>query len=330
MEKINSERFDEIFQKIQDISIAVVGDLMVDRYVWGKVERISPEAPVPIISLEGESSNLGGGANVAANVGSLAAEVRLFGLTGNDSESHLLRDLVKRHGYSDYGIVIDPDRKTSVKTRVIAQSQHLVRIDRETVLYINETIADELLKRFKTDLNRIDAVIIQDYNKGVLSPKVIHRIIDSCRTNGIPVGVDPKLENFWEYTGATLFKPNMRELEAVLGRPLHSDMDFEEAGKEVLDRLQVKYLLVTSGSKGMTLFSAGEIYHVPTKAHRVHDVSGAGDTVIATIMTALAGGASIKEAATLATYAASVVIAEVGAVPIDPDDLRRACVGRNG
>jgi len=199
-------------------------------------------------------------------------------------------------------------------------------MDRETVFDLDEPVAQKLLECFMTDINNIDAVIIQDYNKGVLSPFVIHKVIEACRTFDIPIGVDPKFENFMEYSGVLLFKPNLRELEAALGRALQDDDDINKAGNEILNRLKIQYILVTAGSKGMFLFSADGINHVPTKARRVHDVSGAGDTVIATIMTALAAGASIHEAAALATYAAGVVIAEVGAVPIDPDDLRRACV----
>mgnify|MGYP000365478802 CR=1 FL=1 len=169
---------------------------------------------------------------------------------------------------------------------------------------------------------------MQDYNKGVLTPLVIRQVIEASKANDVPTGVDPKLNNFWEYKGATLYKPNLRELEAALGKMLKTDAEVEETGRQILHRLELEHLLVTRGAKGMVLFQDDEVIHIPAHAHRVHDVSGAGDTVIATIMTALAGGATIYEAATLANYAASVVIAEVGAVPIDPDKLRRACVER--
>lgn len=328
MKKISGKRFDEIAAKIRSLNIAVLGDVMLDKYVWGRVTRISPEAPVPIITLEGESSNLGGAANVCANVGALGANARLFGLIGNDSDGRVLREQVRARGYSDEGIIVDDDRQTSIKTRVIAQNQHIVRIDKETVRNIDSSAALKLLGRFGKDLNHIDAVILQDYNKGVLSPFIIRQVIDACNENNIPVAVDPKLENFWEYKGTTLFKPNVEELEAALGTPIHNDKELEKAGRTVFEKMEVEFLLITCGSKGMTLFEKEKITHIPTKTFRVHDVSGAGDTVIATIMTAFAAGADINESSVLATYAAGVVIAEVGAVPVDLDDLRRACVGR--
>lgn len=329
MKKIETIRLDNIFLSMQQKTIAVIGDLMVDRYVWGKVRRISPEAPVPIIEIDGESSNLGGAANVAANVGSLGAGVKLFGISGDDQDNSLLRDLLKRSGYTDDGILTLSGRQTSVKTRVIAQNQHVVRLDRETVSYLEAAESDMLLTKLEAQLDSIDGVILEDYNKGVLSPYLIHRVIELCKSRQIPVGVDPKFDNFWEYRGATLFKPNLRELESALGRKLSDDVQIEKAGREVQDRLECEYLLVTAGSRGMILFSTEGILHIPTQAHNVHDVSGAGDTVIATILTSLTGGASIEEAATLATHAAAVVIAEVGAVPVDADKLRRAVIGRD-
>ncbi len=329
LKRINAKRFAEISDNMKGKSIAVVGDLMLDRYVWGKVSRISPEAPVPIIALEGESSNLGGAANVAANAGALGLNVSLFGLIGDDSDGKKFIHLVKEQNYSEEGIIVDPNRRTSVKTRVIAKNQHMIRIDRESDHYIDDTYAMRLLGRFGTELSKFNAVILEDYNKGVLSSMVISQILDVCRKGRVLVGVDPKLENFWEYQGATVFKPNLRELETALGKPIHSDEDLKEAGAHVKKKLDVKHLLITAGSKGMTLFTDNKMLEIPTKAHRVHDVSGAGDTVIATIMSTLAAGASITEAATIATYAAGVVIAEVGAVPVNLDDLRRACVGRD-
>ncbi len=328
MQKISESRIAEIFDAMKRCRIAVVGDLMIDRYVWGRVDRISPEAPVPIIALEGESSNLGGAANVAANVGALGASVDLFGLVGEDDEGQLLRDIVRDNEYHSEGIITDPNRRTSVKTRVIAQSQHLLRIDRETIRYQNDDTAQVIIDRFLENADHFDAVILQDYNKGVLSSRLIRTVIDLCRAKQIPIGADPKRDHFWEYTGVTLFKPNLSELSAAMGRQLRRDEDFSEIGREAFRNLETKYLLVTAGSRGMSLFTEEGIEHVPTQAQKVHDVSGAGDTVIAAIMTTLAAGATIQEAAVIANWAASVVVAEVGAVPVDADKLRRACIGR--
>lgn len=326
--KFTAERLDILFEGIQNAKIAVIGDLMLDRYVWGVAERISPEAPVPVVTLTGESSNLGGAANVASNVASLGAECRLIGIVGADEDGRILRDIVRRSGLGDDGIVTDPARPTSVKTRVIAQNQHVVRIDRETSASVVEEVADKLLDKFRQSAPSLSAVIMEDYNKGVLAPSLIEAVISECRAAGILVGVDPKKENFWRYQGATLFKPNLKEFETAVGRPLRTDKALTEAAQEAIVRMGFEYMLITRGELGMALFNKEEVTFIATKAHRVHDVSGAGDTVIATIMAALAGGADIHEAALLANYAASIVIAEIGAVPVDRNELRRVCLGR--
>lgn len=327
MSKINADRLNEILNGIKDVHIAVVGDLMLDRYLWGKVDRISPEAPVPVVALDGESSSLGGAANVASNVAALGAKVTLYGLIGDDNEGKIVCDLIQLRNFGVEGIIKEANRMTSVKTRVIAQSQHLVRIDRETIRYIDDDSANRLLNEFELNIKNFNAVILQDYNKGTLSPTVIKRIIEIANSAKVPVGVDPKRENFWVYENAFLFKPNLKELENALNRVLSDDFALEIGSKTTLERLRVKNLLVTRGEKGMMLYSESGSKHIPTQAHRVHDVSGAGDTVIATMMSAIAGGAEIEEAAVLANYAASVVIAEVGAVPVNPVKLRRAVLG---
>lgn len=326
MKKMDNKRIEQILTGMEQVRVAVVGDLMLDRYVWGDVERISPEAPVPIVRLRGESSNLGGAANVAANVGTLGAEVQLFGVIGDDSDGEKLNDLISRGNFGNSGVVTAPSRQTIVKTRIIAGSQHVVRIDRESTEALDHAVERKLLVRFRAALGGIDAVILEDYNKGVLMPDLIRAIIDSCNEAHVPVGVDPKLENFWSYENATVFKPNMRELEAALGHTIHDEEMLIEAGTEIKQRMKLKHLLVTRGKQGMVLFSGKSVKKIQTQAHRVHDVSGAGDTVIATIMTSLAAGANISEAAYLANCAASVVIAEVGAVPVDLQKLKHTCI----
>ncbi|MDP8240887.1 MAG: D-glycero-beta-D-manno-heptose-7-phosphate kinase [Candidatus Hatepunaea meridiana] len=324
MPKQNKTKIDQIISRMQQARVAVVGDLMLDRYIWGDVNRISPEAPVPVVRLSGESSNLGGAANVAANVGALGAKVLLFGVAGEGADGKHLLKLLQKNGFITNGIVTTPKIPTTVKTRIIAGSQHIVRIDREMIEPFEKKIHNELLLRFQEVKDKIDVVILEDYNKGVLTPSFIQEIISSCCSAGIPVGVDPKRDNFWDYRGATLFKPNLRELEDAVGHSLAKEDDLIDAGKKVQQKLEVKHLLVTRGKEGMALFTNGEVQLIQTQAHRVHDVSGAGDTVIATIMTALAGGADIVTAANLANSAASIVIAEVGAVPVDIDKLRQS------
>jgi len=323
------ERFDLLASEMNRRRIAVVGDVMLDRYLWGTVERISPEAPVPVVLQTGESLNLGGAANVAANVASLGASALLVGLIGDDPSGRQLLELVEKSGFEAGGILISDDRPTSVKTRVIAHGQHVVRIDRESTAPIDDATAANLLNRLALLLEGVDAFILEDYNKGLLTPQLIRGIITLAKERGIPVGVDPKHTNFWEYKGATLFKPNLRELQTALGRSLGSEELLVSGAREARDRLEVEHLLVTRGESGMALVTGQEVDFIPTRARRVHDVSGAGDTVIATLITALAAGANVFEAAHIANHAAGVVIAELGAVPIQIRELRRV-VGQPG
>jgi len=326
--RFSEERLALLLDGIERSRTLVVGDLMLDRYVWGSVERISPEAPVPVVSLKGESANLGGAANVAANVASLGGKVALVGVVGDDSEGTFLTDLVRKSGFAAEGVVRDPSRPTSVKTRVIAQNQHVVRIDRELTGAIPHSVEEQLVDYLAAALPDANAVILEDYNKGVLTSHLIERIIKECRALKVPVGVDPKKENFWAYRGATLFKPNLREFEVGVGRSLRTNDELAIAGRQFLTDMDLSYLLVTRGEQGMALFYGDKVEFIPTRAHSVHDVSGAGDTVIATMMAALAGGASIQEAAVMANNAASIVIAQIGAVPVDAAELRRVCLGR--
>ncbi len=322
MIKFTEERLKEIFKKFEGRKIAVVGDLMLDRYIWGSVHRISPEAPVPVIEVEGEDSKLGGAGNVANNIKSLGAVPLLISVVGDDREGESLFDIMSREGFNTGGIIVDKTRPTTVKTRVIAHSQHVVRIDRESKEPINYTIQERIKEIILQNIYDTSAIIIEDYNKGVVVRNLIYDIIEIANKHGIIITVDPKFDNFFEYKGVTVFKPNKREVEDVLGRKLDNDEKVVEAGKAILERLKCEYLLLTRGEKGMTLFTRdGEVKHIPTKARKVADVSGAGDTVISTITVALASGADIIESATLANYAAGIVVEEVGVVPVDREKL---------
>jgi len=326
MKTFTKERIETIISNMARMRIAVIGDLMLDRYLWGAVERISPEAPVPVVRIRGESANLGGAANVAANVSSLGAQVKLFGLVGDDADGKLLNELIDRGNFGDNSVVTASNIPTIVKTRIIAGSQHIVRIDRESNSPIDPSVIRKMLVRFRAVLGGIDAVILEDYNKGLLTSSFIETVIESCREAHVLVGIDPKKENFWAYKGVNVFKPNLRELETALGRTISGDDELKVAGLEIKERLEIDHLLVTRGRNGMTLFSEGNINDIHTQARLVHDVSGAGDTVIATLMTSLAAGADINEAAALANIAAGIVIAEVGAVPVDISKLKNSCI----
>jgi rfaE bifunctional protein kinase chain/domain len=323
--RFSKERLQSLFDSFSGKRIAVVGDLMLDRYYWGTVGRISPEAPVPVVEVESESTRLGGAANVANNIASLGGTPVLVGVVGADDSGKLLMQTVKDLGFPTDGIVTDKSRPTTVKTRVIAHHQHVVRIDHEVKTDVGKDIQGKLLTVLNEQVDELDGIILEDYNKGVVGKNLILEIIDLARKKGTIITVDPKFNNFFEYKGVTVFKPNRKETEEALGMRLSDEATMERAGLEVLQRLQVANVLLTMGEKGMLLFeSNGSVTHVPTQARHVADVSGAGDTVISTLTMALVAGATIREAATLANFAGGVVCGEVGIVPIDKRALSEA------
>ena len=318
-------RLKELFENFKRKRIAVVGDLMLDRYFWGSVARISPEAPVPVVEIESESARLGGAANVAHNIKSLGGEPMLIGVVGNDNSGNLLRDILIENRFTTAGLIVDETRPTTVKTRVIAHSQHVVRIDRETKADISYTLQHKILDVLRQNIHSLDAIILEDYDKGVIVKSLIKQLVDLANEYRKIVTADPKFNNFFDYRGVTVFKPNRKEVEEVMGIKLVDDATVEEAGKALMERLQVKNVLLTRGERGMTLFQQdGSVTHVATIARKVADVSGAGDTVISTLTVALAGGANVREAATLANYAGGIVCEEVGIVPIAREALLSA------
>jgi len=328
MTSLSAKRTDELLGAFQHRRIIVFGDLMLDRYLWGSVARISPEAPVPVVEVQSESERLGGAANVAHNVLSLGAEAIPVGVVGSDTMGENLRRIMRQNGFPVEGILVDPRRPTTVKTRVIAHNQHVVRFDHEGRTPIDEEAQQRILALLSDLIPSADAVLVEDYNKGLIVTPVIHEVRRLCSRHGKILTVDPKFDHFFEYEEATLFKPNRKETEAILGMKLETDEAVRRAGAVLLDRLRPENLLITLGERGMMLFERGDdrVTHVPTRARKIHDVSGAGDTVIGTITVALAAGASVLEAATLANYAAGVVCGEVGIVPIDREKLRQAVV----
>jgi rfaE bifunctional protein kinase chain/domain len=313
--------------RIQNTKIAVLGDLMLDRYIWGDVERISPEAPVPVVEVASESTSLGGAANVSNNVHALGAQAMPIGVTGDDHSGTILKELFQQAGFETSGMITDPGRPTTVKTRVIAHNQHVVRIDRESKEAISEQARQEVLALLKAIIPTLDAIVIEDYNKGLLAPELIRDVISLANQHHVVVTVDPKFDHFWTYKNVTVFKPNRRETEAVLGMRLENDAAIADAARQVQQKLACENVLITLGEHGLHLLDAnGEHHKIPTRAKKVHDVSGAGDTVIGTLTAALATGASILEAASLANFAAGVVVAELGAVPISLEKLREAII----
>ncbi len=321
----------EIFSNIQNKFVAVIGDVMLDRYIWGKVTRISPEAPVPVVDVLRHSNHLGGASNVALNIKSLGCVPVLFGVVGRDTNAAELREIFTETNVITDFLVEDSERPTTVKTRVIAGSQHVVRIDHEDRQQISAATAQRLLDRLEGHLGSIQSIILQDYNKGVIGPELIHSVIELARSRNIPVLVDPKYTNFFEYKGVTVFKPNRKETEDALKIRLSDEASFENAARELQSRLECEHVLLTLGELGMLLLqSDGSVTRIPTKARKVADVSGAGDTVIATMAVALAGGASLAEAAHIANFAGGLVCEEVGIVPVDHDALYDAALGKLG
>ena len=322
MIRIQEPRLDQLLAAMNGKRIAVVGDLMLDRYIWGSVSSISPEAPVPVIDMETEQARLGGAANVAMNIKCLGGEPILVGAIGADNSGKQLFEIIREHKFSTEGVVVDPSRPTTVKTRVIAHSQHVVRIDRETKEDISYTIQNKIMDILTHKIESIDGIIIEDYNKGVIVSNLIKQVIDIANEHGKCITIDPKFNNFFEYKNVTLFKPNRYEVEEALGIRLRTEEDVQQAGRTLIERLHANSVLLTLGEQGMSLFEAnGEVHHIPTKAKTIADVSGAGDTVISTLTMSLVAGANVREAMTLANFAGGIVCGYIGIVPIDKQEL---------
>jgi len=302
--------------------IVVVGDLILDRYLIGETERLSPEAPVPVVTVRDERVALGGAANVAANVMALGARCSLIGAVGDDPNGRALRQELATHQLDDRYLISVPDRPTTSKTRVIARGQQVVRLDQEDEGPLADERLGHLIRFLEEALADADALLLEDYNKGCLAEPVITAAIRGARRRGIPTIVDPKYRQFFTYAGATVFKPNRRELESALGAAV--DLEHRDALPAALARLQVDNLLLTLGPAGMMLVTKdGTTTHIPSIAREVFDVSGAGDTVTAWVGTALAAGATVREAATLGNFAAGVEVAKSGVSTVSPAEVLR-------
>ncbi|MBN2417227.1 D-glycero-beta-D-manno-heptose-7-phosphate kinase [bacterium] len=322
MTGLGKQRLDTLFSAFQEKTILVVGDVMLDSYLWGRVSRISPEAPVPVVDIQKESHCLGGAANVAFNIASLGAAAIPVGIIGDDPQGRVLAALFSEQGFADGGLITAPGRPTTVKTRIIAHNQQVVRTDRESTDAIPATAVSQVIDTVRHFLNEADAVVIEDYNKGMLTPDLIGGIIGMAAEAAVPVLVDPKFDNFFRYRGVTLFKPNRKEAADRLGMKLETRRDADLAGKRLLDELACGAVLITLGEEGMSLYEAGkQPVHIPTRAQTVHDVSGAGDTVIAVMSLAISAGATFREAAVIANQAAGIVCEEVGIVPVNRESL---------
>jgi rfaE bifunctional protein kinase chain/domain len=321
MNRLSSERLDELLERARAVRILVVGDLMLDVYLRGAASRISPEAPVPVVKVEEEWRALGGAGNVAGNVVALGAACAVVGCVGADRAGDELRIELASAGIVDRGLVTAAQRPTTVKTRIMARRQQVARYDHEHERDVDEACASSLCDAIRAAAQEVDAFILEDYNKGVLTPSVIRTTLESARDADKPAVVDPKSRFFFDFAGATVFKPNLSELTAALRAPVFPDDPqwLERTRRE----LGCEHLLLTLGEDGMALMTAaGEHVRVPTVARSVYDVSGAGDTVTAVVAVALAAGATPIEAALMANHAAGVEVGKAGVATVSPDELR--------
>jgi len=308
--------------------VAVLGDSMLDRYLWGRVDRISPEAPVPVVEIERESSSLGGAGNVAANLRALGAEPVLVSVLGADPGARELRALLKARDIDDSALLEDADRPTTVKTRIVAHAQQVVRADRESRADVSGSALRRLGERIEAALSRCDALVVSDYGKGVIHPETLAIALAAARRRSVPVCVDPKESHIDAYKGVTILTPNQHEASWVQGRRIVDDASLHEVGWGLQKRLEAEALLVTRGADGMSLFEKGGRYtYLPTVAREVFDVTGAGDTVASVVALALAAGADFPQACHLANHAAGVVVAEVGTAACSADELLQSLNG---
>ncbi|MBE6368011.1 MAG: D-glycero-beta-D-manno-heptose-7-phosphate kinase [Lentisphaerae bacterium] len=312
--------------------IAVLGDLMIDSYVWGQVERISPEAPVPVVQVTKTSCCLGGAANVMRNIVTLGGQVDAFGLVGDDSNGELIRQLLGEYNIDTSGVITDPERPSIRKERVIAGSQQLLRIDYETPTAASEDLRRKVVEKVKKHLQsgQVQALVLEDYAKGLFSEAMAQELIDCANALGVITVLDPNPRNLMHLTGLTVMKPNRNEAFAMANIPqtpqqgdAASDKSLQQVAKVLSQNWQVKYLLISLAAQGMALFNAdGSCRVIPTRASEVYDVSGAGDTVVAASTLALAAGADAVAAAELANYAAGVVVRKLGTATVNAEELR--------
>jgi D-beta-D-heptose 7-phosphate kinase/D-beta-D-heptose 1-phosphate adenosyltransferase len=319
---LSRDRLVALLQAAASRRVTVVGDAMLDVYLRGDVERISPEAPVPVVRVRDRRYALGGAGNVAQNVRVVGARCDLVAAVGDDAGGAQLRSMLRAIDASLDSLVM-VDRPTTMKTRIVARSQQVVRVDEEEDADLDGEEVARVIAAVETAIASADALVFEDYNKGVIVPRVIDIAMQAARAKGIPVVVDPKYRNFFLYRGATIFKPNRRELEDALGAEV--DLDHPEALPATFERLGVQHLLLTLGDKGMALVSSGgATKRVPTVAREVYDVVGAGDTVTAYLALALAAGSTATEAAIIANFAAGVEVGKAGAATVAPDEVLEA------
>ncbi|HOK40357.1 MAG TPA: D-glycero-beta-D-manno-heptose-7-phosphate kinase [bacterium] len=319
--KANINELKNIINNFKKISVLIIGDIIFDEYIWGEVNRISPEAPVPVVNVKKITYALGGAANVAKNISELANKVYLCGIIGDDEYGERIKKIIKENNIiSDY-IIIDNSRPTIRKTRVLAQSQQVVRIDNEKIEAINLDIEKQIINYTHKILPDINVVILSDYAKGLLTSSLIKKIIFIAKKNNKILVVDPKVENFNYFKQADIMTPNKSEASRGIGITIKNDVSLYKAGKTILKKLKLNALLITRSEEGMSLFYNNKIYNIPTEAQEVYDVTGAGDTVSAILSLALGTGADYLNSAIISNCAAGIVVKEIGCASVTKKQL---------
>jgi rfaE bifunctional protein kinase chain/domain len=324
MNQLTVERAAEILTSLRDKTVVVFGDVMLDEFVWGDVSRISPEAPVPVVEIRRESVHLGGAANVLSNLRALGVQSALVGVVGQDRACERVRAELREAGALDAeeNLIVDVSRPTTVKTRIIAHSQLVVRADRERRAPVDATIAERIVATLRRLLRSADALVVSDYDKGAVTPAVLDEILPAAEAARVPVLIDPKIRNFDSYRPATLVTPNHHEALRLTNTEDDTDEGMARAARAIRERLGCRSVLITRGERGMMLLEGkGEPVYVPTAAREVFDVTGAGDTVIATLAASIAAGATLVEAAMLANHAAGIVVGKLGTASASAEEL---------
>lgn len=322
---MNREQAEQIIDGFSNKRVAIIGDIMLDSYLWGQADRISPEAPVPVVNIQKEEYRLGGAANVALNVKTLGATPLLFTVVGDDHNGVKISNLLEKRGISNDFLIKDADRKTTEKSRVFSHNQQMIRFDHETETNIDETISQELIQRFKDEIKSIDVVIFEDYDKGVLHDSLIKEMIQICKENNTPCTADPKKKNFFSYKGITLFKPNLKEINEGLNVLVDSkDINSITEAIQLLEKeLENEISFLTLAADGIFVNDKNASEIIPTVSKKVSDVSGAGDTVISIASLCLTMGVDVVSIAKLANIGASIVCQKLGVRPIEQEEFKK-------
>jgi D-glycero-beta-D-manno-heptose-7-phosphate kinase len=319
---MNQQRAQALLNQFSNRRLVVLGDLMLDEFIWGEVRRISPEAPVPVVEVRRESWHLGGAGNVVSNLLELGAQALPIGIIGDDEAGRLMHHQFAERGATTDGLIIDASRPTTRKTRIVAHSQQMVRADRESRSPIQPEIEEQVLAAFNSALSKAEAVVISDYDKGLLTPSLLEKVINATHAQGKLVCLDPKIKNFLSYRQVNVITPNQPEAERASGIEIIDEESLLAAAHRIREMLDCDNLLITRGEHGMSLLDAeNRMTHIPTVAREVFDVTGAGDTVIATLTLAMSAGATAIEAAAIANHAAGVVVGKVGTATVSQAEL---------